>query len=158
MPSQLSQPCDPTAKNVNPLLMHYCIMHDMVWCQGSQNSSLWNKSSLQTGFVWLSSTDWQRVQIFFFFCFHLPASWEILLKCPDFNFLMKNQTWLAGALTPIWQHWLSPWAGHVIFRLPAQRWAPGATASLPPPHGLLCGFQPLTHFSHVCPTEAEHVA
>lgn len=68
-PSQLSQPCDPMAKNVNPLLMHYCIMHDMVWCQGSQISSLWNKSSLQTGFVWLSSTDWQSVQIFFFFSF-----------------------------------------------------------------------------------------
>lgn len=63
----LSRPCDPAAKNASQLWMHYCITHDMAWGRGSQSSGLWNRSSLQTGFVWLSSTDWQCVFRFFFF-------------------------------------------------------------------------------------------
>lgn len=56
MQPQLLQLCDPTAKDVDQLLMHYYIMYDMVWSQRSQNSNLWNKSSFQTVFVWLSCT------------------------------------------------------------------------------------------------------
>lgn len=101
----------------------HCIMHYMVWCQRSQNSSPWNKSSLLTEFVQLSSTEWPSIETIFN-C--LPSCWEILLKCSDFSFLMKNQeSWPSGAPVPTWQHWLPPldWTCGLLFtRVPHSPW------------------------------------
>lgn len=102
----------------------------MTWCEVRGHKTAIcgiNLASRQFLFGFLALANVWLAKCLKFLKNRLPTYWEILLKCPDFNFLMKNQIWPPGALIPTWQHWLPRLNGHVIFPLPQPQCSQGPT-------------------------------